>query len=101
VPVDNSNETERLLLTPVVKALTVTPSVLGVPYMYFVFIGMASAIVFLIFRNLLWLSVCLPIYAAGRVMIMRDPKIFEIMSIYYVRCQSRFVGFWRAKSYKV
>lgn len=89
------------MATPLVRALTVTPSVLGVPYMFFIFIGMASSIVFLISRQLPALLVCLPIYALGRIMVARDPKIFEILGVKYTRCLPRYVGFWPVKSYKV
>lgn len=98
---DSNSQTDRPLVTPLVRALTVTPSVLGVPYMFFIFIGMASSIVFLISRQLPSLLVCFPIYAIGRIMVARDPKIFEILGVKFTRCPPRYVGLWRAKSYKV
>lgn len=98
---DSNGPIDKPMITPLVRALTVTPSVLGVPYMFFIFIGMASSIVFLISRQLPSLLVCLPIYAIGRIMVARDAKIFEILGVKFTRCLPRYVGLWRAKSYKV
>ena len=89
------------VVIPVVRALTVTPSVWGVPYMYVMFTGMVTAIVFLLMKNLLYLFVFVPIYLVGRVLVTWDKSIFEILEVKTRKCPPVNTGFWRAKSYRV
>jgi type IV secretion system protein VirB3 len=92
---------EKPVVIPLVRALTVTPTVLGVPYMYFVFIGMVTAIFFLVTKNLLYLLLCIPIYLAGRILVTWDKSIFEILGVKTRKCPPINTSFWRAKSYRV
>lgn len=89
------------VVIPVVRALTVTPSIWGVPYMYVMFTGMVTAIVFLLFKNLLYLLVFIPIYLVGRILVTWDRNIFEIFEVKTRKCPPVNTGFWRSKSYKV
>jgi type IV secretion system protein VirB3 len=97
----DERDLEEPLITPLVKPLTVSPTILGVPYSYFMFIGVCSAVVFLATKNLFSLFVCLPIYAVGRILTLRDPRIFEIIGIRMRCCPPRSRAFWGADSYKV
>jgi type IV secretion system protein VirB3 len=93
---------EDPIITPLVKALTQTPTLWGVPYIYFMFIGVVSAVVFLATKNLLTLAVILPLYAIGRIMVARDKQIFEILMIRGRKCPPRNRAFWGgADSYRV
>ena len=90
------------LITPLVKALTRTPTLFGVPYPFFMFIGVVSAVVFLATKNLFTLALILPLYAIGRIMVVRDPQIFEILLIRGRKTPPRSKQFWGgASSYKV
>lgn len=90
------------VITPLVKALTRAPTIMGVPYAYFMFVGVATAVVFLASKNLLSVFVALPLYAIGRIAIARDAQIFEILSIVGRKCPPRSRAFWSgASSYKV
>ncbi|MDX3810615.1 MAG: VirB3 family type IV secretion system protein, partial [Bosea sp. (in: a-proteobacteria)] len=51
---------EQPLITPLVKALTRAPTLMGVPYLYFMFNGVASSVCFLVSHNLLMLLVAIP-----------------------------------------
>lgn len=96
------SEIEEPDITPLVKALTRTPTIMGVPYGYFMFVGVVSAVTFLVSKNLLLLSVSLPLYAVGRIAVARDPQIFEILMIRSRKCPPRSRSFWGgASSYKV
>lgn len=46
------DELEDPLITPLVKALTRAPTLMGVPYMYFMFSGVVSSVCFLVTHNL-------------------------------------------------
>ena len=89
------------LITPLVKGLTRTPSILGVPYPFFMFIGVVTAVVFLISKNLFMLLTIAPLYAIGRIMVVRDPAIFEIIAIRGRKTPPRSRSFWGATSYRV
>ena len=58
------NELEDPLITPLVKALTRAPTLMGVPYMYFMFNGVVSSVCFLISHNLFMLLVAIPLSIA-------------------------------------
>jgi type IV secretion system protein VirB3 len=96
-----TDDLDQPLITPLVKGLTRPPSLLGVPYQFFMLIGVVSAVIFLVTKNLLMLLTILPLYAVGRIMIVRDPAIFEIMLIRGRRTPPRSKVFWGATSYRV
>ncbi|MCW6512533.1 type IV secretion system protein VirB3 [Lichenifustis flavocetrariae] len=90
---------EEPLITPLVKALTRAPTLMGVPYMYFMFNGVASSVCFLLSHNLLLLLVAIPLHLFGYVMTLRDDRIFEILFVKATRCPPRTRGVWAADSY--
>lgn len=98
---DGDSYEDRPLITPVVRALTKAPTLLGVPYTYFMFIGVVSAVVFLATKNLFSLGVILPLYAIGRIATVRDAQIFEILGVRGRKCPPRSKTFWGgASSYR-
>lgn len=96
-----SEDHEHLLITPLVKGLTRPPSLFGVPYQVMMVIGVVAAVVFLVTKNLFMLLVALPLYAIGRIMIIRDPAIFEILAVRGQKTPPRSKAFWGATSYRV
>ena len=97
-----SDALEDPIITPLVKALTQTPTLWGVPYIYFMFIGVVTAVMFLATKNLMMLLLIAPLYAVGRIMVARDKQIFEILLIRGRKCPPRNRSFWNgADSYKV
>ncbi len=90
---------EEPLITPLVKALTRAPTLMGVPYMYFMFNGVASSVCFLLSHNLFMLLVAVPLHLFGYVMTLRDDRIFEILFVKTTRCPPRTRGVWAADSY--
>ena len=90
---------EEPLITPLVKALTRAPTLMGVPYMYFMFNGVASSVCFLLSHNLFMLLVAIPLHLFGYVMTLRDDRIFEILFVKTTRCPPRTRGVWAADSY--
>jgi type IV secretion system protein VirB3 len=95
------SDLEQPIITPLVRALTQAPTLWGVPYMYFMFIGVVAAVTFLATKNLLTLFVSLPLYAIGRIMTAKDKQIFEILGVLARKCPPRARGFWGANAYKV
>lgn len=89
------------LITPLVKGLTRPPSLLGVPYQVFMLIGVVTAVIFLATKNLFMLLSIVPLYAIARIMIVRDPAIFEILAVRGRRTPPRNDSFWGARSYRV
>ena len=89
------------LITPLVKALTRAPTLMGVTYMYFMFNGVASSVCFLVLHNLLLLLVAIPLHLFGYVMTLRDDRIFEILFVKSAKCPPRSRSFWAADSYCV
>ena len=47
-----SSDLEQPLIVPLVRALTRAPTLMGVPYMYFMMNGVATAVIFLASHNL-------------------------------------------------
>ncbi len=92
---------EQPLITPLVKALTRAPTLMGVPYLYFMFNGVASSVCFLVSHNLLMLLVAIPLHLFGYVLTLRDDRIFEILFVKHSRCPPRSRAFWGADSYRV
>ena len=95
------DELERPIITPLVRALTVTPTLFGVPYLYFMFIGVATAVIFLATKNLLSLGSIFPLYAIGRIAVAKDAHIFEILAVKTRKCPPRSKALWDIKSYRV
>ena len=89
------------LITPLVKGLTRPPSLLGVPYQVIMLIGVVTAVIFLATKNLFMLLSIVPLYAIARIMIVRDPAIFEILAVRGRRTPPRNDSFWGARSYRV
>ena len=56
-----AEDVDQPLITPLVKGLTRPPSLLGVPYQFFMLIGVVSAVIFLVTKNLLMLLTILPL----------------------------------------
>lgn len=98
---DTAPNPHEPMITPLVKGLTRMPTILGVPYPFFMLIGVVTAVVFLVSKNLLLLLVIIPLYALGRIMVMRDPAIFDIVMIRSRRTPPRGASLWGARSYRV
>ena len=94
-----NRDLEEPLITPLVRALTRAPTLMGVPYMYFMFNGVVSSVCFLVSHNLLMLLVAIPLHLFGYVMTLRDDRIFEILFVRGARCPPRSRAFWSADSY--
>ncbi|SDR63778.1 type IV secretion system protein VirB3 [Rhizobiales bacterium GAS113] len=90
---------EEPLITPLVKALTRTPTLMGVPYLYFMFNGVASSVCFLVSHNLFMLLVAIPLHLLGYVLTLKDDRIFEILFVKSSKCPPRSRAFWAADSY--
>lgn len=97
----SGGDLEQPLITPLVKALTRAPTLMGVPYLYFMFNGVASSVCFLVSHNLLMLLVAIPLHLFGYVLTLRDDRIFEILFVKSSRCPPRSRAFWGADSYRV
>ncbi len=69
-------ELEDPVITPLVKALTRAPTLMGVPYMYFMLNGVVTSV-------------------------LRDDRIFEILFVKSAKCPPRSRSFWGADSYRV
>lgn len=96
-----ARDVEQPLITPLVKALTRAPTLMGVPYLYFMFNGVASSVCFLVSHNLLMLLVAIPLHLFGYVLTLRDDRIFEILFVKSSCCPPRSRAFWGADSYRV
>lgn len=95
------DDLEDPLISPLVKALTRAPTLMGVPYMYFMFNGVASSVCFLISHNLLMLLIAIPLHLLGFILTLRDDRIFEILFVKSTQCPPRQRSFWAADSYSV
>ncbi|MGX7743969.1 type IV secretion system protein VirB3 [Rhodopseudomonas parapalustris] len=95
----NDTGLEDPLITPLVRALTRAPTLMGVPYMYFMFNGVASSVCFLVTHNLFMLLVAIPLHLFGYVLTLRDDRIFEILFVRSTKCPPRAHSFWGADSY--
>ena len=90
---------EDPLITPLVKALTRAPTLMGVPYLYFMFNGVATAVCFLVSHNLFLLLLAIPLHLFGYVLTLRDDRMFEILFVKSAKCAPRSSQFWGANSY--
>ena len=95
------DELEEPMMTPLVKALTRAPTLMGVPYLYFMFNGVTSSVCFLVTHNLLLLLVAIPLHLFGYIMTLRDERIFEIFIVKSAKCPPRSRGLWGVDSYSV
>lgn len=96
-----ADDLEEPLITPLVKVLTRAPTLLGVPYLYFMFNGVVSSVCFLVSHNLALLLVAVPLHLVGYLLTLRDDRIFEILFVRSTRCPPRARSFWAADSYAV
>ena len=97
----DTNELEMPLMQPLVKALTRAPTLMGVPYLYFMFNGCLTSVVFLVSHNLLMLGIAVPLHLLGYILTMRDERIFEIVFVKTTKCPPRSRALWGADSYSV
>ena len=97
----DANELEMPLMQPLVKALTRAPTLMGVPYLYFMFNGCLTSVVFLVSHNLLMLGIAVPLHLLGYILTMRDERIFEIVFVKTTKCPPRSRALWGADSYSV
>ena len=95
------DELEEPLITPLVKALTRSPTLMGVPYLYFMFNGVVSSVCFLVTHNLFMLLFAIPIHLFGYIMTLRDERIFEIIFVKGSKCPPRSRALWGVDSYSV
>ena len=95
------DELEQPLVTPLVKALTRAPTLMGVPYLYFMFNGVASSVAFLVTHNLFMLLIAFPLHLLGYVLTLRDDRIFEILFVRSANCPPRSRWVWGVDSYSV
>ena len=93
------DDLEEPLITPLVRALTRAPTLMGVPYLYFMFNWVISSVCFLVSHNLLMLLVAVPLHLLGYVLTLRDDRIFEILMVRTSKCPPRSRAFWGADSY--
>jgi type IV secretion system protein VirB3 len=96
----NSQHLEEPHISPLLQALTPAPTLMGVPYMYFMFNGVVSSVCFLISHNLFLLLVAIPLHLFGYILTLRDDRIFEILFVKSTRCPPRSRAFWAADSYR-
>jgi type IV secretion system protein VirB3 len=95
----SERDLEDPLITPLVKGLTRAPTLMGVPYLYFMFNGVASSVCFLVSHNLFVLLVAIPLHLLGYLLTLRDDRIFEILLVKSTKCPPRSRAFWGADSY--
>ena len=96
-----SSDLEQPLIVPLVRALTRAPTLMGVPYMYFMFNGVVTSVIFLASHNLGFLLTAIPLHLFGFVMTLRDERIFEILFVQASQCPPRSRSLWGADSYGV
>ena len=87
-------------MTPLVRALTRTPTLFGAPYLFSMFNMVVTAIVFLVTKNLISGLLVFPIHAIGYVLTLRDDKIFAILSVRAAKCPPRSKPVWGIDSYR-
>lgn len=92
---------EKPMIVPLVKALTRAPTIVGVPYMYFMFEMVATSVIFLATHNLAMLLSVIPFHLFGYVMTLRDDRVFEILFVKSSKCPPRSRSLWGCDSYKV
>lgn len=92
---------EKPMIVPLVKALTRSPTIVGVPYMYFMFEMVATSVIFLATHNLFMLLWMIPFHLFGYVMTLEDDRIFEVLFVKSSKCPPRSRKLWGCDSYKI
>lgn len=72
-------EAERIERDPLVVGMTRPLLLWGVTYSYFVLEGMATAVLFLMGNNLLYLLTAVPLHVLGVVLCKWDARFFDIL----------------------
>lgn len=89
------------VITPLVKGLTRPPTLWGVPYMFFMLNGVVVTVVFLATKNLGAFLLAMPIHGIGYVLVLNEPKFFELLLVKGTKCPPRSRAFWGVTSYRV
>ncbi len=91
-----------LIADPLFVAATRPPMRWGVTYSALLLNGMITLEMFLITKNLLWLSICVPIHFACYAVCLYDARFFDLLLI-WVRTRGpgwiANVHLWKANSY--
>lgn len=85
---------------PLFLGMTRPAMVLGVTYTFFIINVCLTAVVFISSGNLWFLLLCVPLHAAGYLICLKDPRMFDLWRIKMtktMRCRNR--RFWKANSY--
>lgn len=93
------DDLEEPLITPLVKALTRAPTLMGCRTCTSCSTVLVSSVCFLLTHNLFMLLVAIPLHLLGYVLTLRDDRIFEILFVKSTRCPPRSRAFWAADSY--
>ena len=91
-----------LIADPLFVGVTRPPMRWGVTYSALLVNGMATIEAFLVTRNLLWLSICVPIHLVCYLVCLYDPRFFDLLLIWgRTRGPGWFASarFWKANSY--
>jgi type IV secretion system protein VirB3 len=86
-------------LVPLVRALTKSPTLFGVPYMFGMFNMVVTATVFLATKSLLTLLLALPLHSIGYILTLRDDQIFNVLRVKGAHFPPQAKGFWKIRSY--
>jgi type IV secretion system protein VirB3 len=92
---------EKPMIVPLVKALTRAPTIVGVPYMYFMLEMVATSVIFLATHNLVMLLWMVPFHLFGYIMTLKDDRMFEVLFVKSSKCPPRSRSFWGCDSYKI
>ena len=92
---------EKPMIVPLVKALTRAPTIVGVPYMYFMFEMVATSVIFLATHNLVMLLVDDPFPSLRLHHDAKDDRMFEVLFVKSSKCPPRSRSFWGCDSYKI
>ena len=91
-----------LVADPLFVGVTRPPMRWGVTYSALLLNGIASLEAFLVTKNLLWLSICVPIHLVCYLMCLHEPRFFDLLLLWG---RTRGPGwlsnarFWKANSY--
>jgi len=91
-----------LVADPLFLGVTRPPMRWGVTYSALLLNGMVTVEAFLVTKNLLWLSICIPIHMVCYLMCLHDPRFFDLLLLW---ARTRGPGWlanarwWRANSY--
>lgn len=87
---------------PLFLGVTRPPMRWGVTYSALLLNGMVTVEAFLVTKNLLWLSICIPIHMVCYLLCLHDPRFFDLLILW---ARTRGPGWlanarwWRANSY--